>query len=142
MKACTWSCQTANLVSISYVSEKKSMFVLGAMIKHWWWMNSIIITHQLLSKDGKISGSSLVNVVVLRGTKFSNRGWGHGSWFFAICFSFRKYFNNAGRRKLLESVCAYFFNMIWKQEHPQSYFKTTKFARPHVVKYAMATCTF
>ena len=51
----------------------------------------------------------------LRGTKFSNRGWKHRqSRYFAKCFSFRKHFNNEERRKLLESVCAYVFNLDLK----------------------------
>ena len=47
---------------------------------------------------------------ILRGTKFSNRGWRHRqSWFFAKCFSFRDNFSNGERRKLSESFCACFF---------------------------------
>ena len=34
------------------------------------------------------------------------------------------------------------FSMIWGLEHPQTYFKTTEFARSRVVQYAVATCTF
>ena len=46
---------------------------------------------------------------LLRGTKFSNRGWRHRqSWFFAKCFSFREHFNNEERRKLPKSFCACF----------------------------------
>ena len=97
----------------------------------------------------------------LRRTKFSNRGWRHRqSWFFAKYFSFQEHFSNGERRKLSENFCVSFFVLDLKHvitnvfrkvffQHnmrtgtsTETYFKTTKFARPHVVKYAVATCTF